>query len=133
MPYLIANWKMNLPPEGIESYAANLSGADPRDVTFVVAPPFPFLRHVAQVGRGLEVAAQNCSDQQAGAFTGEVSPAMVRECGAEYVILGHSERRNLFHETDALIARKLTLALESGLTPVLCIGEDLRVREGGQE
>ena len=132
MPYLIANWKMNLPPEGIEAYVANLSGADPRDVTLVVAPPFPFLRHVAQVGRGLEVAAQNCSDQQSGAFTGEVSPGMVRECGAEYVILGHSERRNLFHEPDALIARKLTLALESGLTPVLCIGEDLRVRDAGQ-
>ena len=130
--YLIANWKMNLPPEGIEAYVANLSGADPRDVTLVVAPPFPFLRHVAQVGRGLEVAAQNCSDQQSGAFTGEVSPGMVRECGAEYVILGHSERRNLFHEADALIARKLTLALESGLTPVLCIGEDLRVRDAGQ-
>ena len=132
MKYLIANWKMNVPPEGIEAYVANLSGADPRDVTLVVAPPFPYLRHVAQVGRGLEVAAQNCSDQQSGAFTGEVSPGMVRECGAEYVILGHSERRNLFHEPDALIARKLALALESGLTPVLCIGEDLRVRDAGQ-
>jgi triosephosphate isomerase len=132
MKYLIANWKMNLPPEGIESYIANLSGADPRDITFVIAPPFPFLRHVAQVGRGLEVAAQNCSDQKSGAFTGEVSTSMIRECGAEYVILGHSERRNLFHENDALIARKLSLALESALNPVLCIGEDLRVRDAGQ-
>lgn len=131
MRYLIANWKMNLPPEGVETYMAVVCGADPRDVTMIVAPPFPFLRQVVKAG-GLSVAAQNCSDQASGAFTGEVSPQMVRECGADYVILGHSERRNLFHESDALIARKLTLAVETGLTPVLCIGEDLRVRESGQ-
>jgi triosephosphate isomerase len=128
--YLIANWKLNLPPEGIESYLANLSGADPRDVTMVVAPPFPFLRQVVECGT-VSVAAQNCSDRLSGAFTGEVSPAMIRECGADGVILGHSERRNLFHETDALIARKLTLAIQSGLKPVLCIGEDLSVRDMG--
>ena len=131
--YLIANWKMNLPPEGVESYLANLSGIDPRDVTMVVAPPFPFLRHVVQCGEGVSVAAQNCSDHASGAYTGEVSPGMLRECGVEYVILGHSERRNLFHESDALVASKLTLAIEHGLTPVLCIGEDLRVREMAQE
>jgi triosephosphate isomerase len=129
--YLIANWKMNLPPEGIESYLANLSGADPRDVTMVVAPPFPFLRHVVECG-AVSVAAQNCSDRESGAFTGEVAPAMIRECGADAVILGHSERRNLFHETDAVIARKLALAIANGLMPVLCIGEDLRVRDSGE-
>ncbi len=128
--YLIANWKMNLPPEGIESYLANICAADPRDVTMIVAPPYPFLRHVVQCG-GVSVAAQNCSDQKSGAFTGEVSPSMLRECGADSVILGHSERRNLFHESDALIARKLALAIETGLRPILCIGEDLRVRDSG--
>jgi triosephosphate isomerase len=128
--YLIANWKMNLPPEGIESYLANVSGADPRDVTLVVAPPFPFLRQVVECG-AVAVAAQNCSDQKSGAFTGEVSPSMIRESGVDYVILGHSERRNLFHETDALIARKLSLAIATGLKPILCIGEDLRVRDTG--
>ncbi|HKR66626.1 MAG TPA: triose-phosphate isomerase [Thermoanaerobaculia bacterium] len=129
--YLIANWKMNLPPEGIESYLANLSGADPRDVSIILAPPFPFLRHLVQCGEGVCVAAQNCSDHASGAFTGEVSPSMIRECGADYVILGHSERRTLFHENDALIARKLTLAIENGLAPILCIGEDVRVRDTG--
>ena len=131
MKYLIANWKMNLPPEGIERYVAGVTGVDPRDVTMVVAPPFPFLRQVVQRG-GVAVAGQNCSDHVSGAFTGEVSPVMLRECGADYVIIGHSERRNLFHEDDGLIARKLRLALQHGLSPVLCVGEDLRVREIGQ-
>ncbi|HEX7831955.1 MAG TPA: triose-phosphate isomerase [Thermoanaerobaculia bacterium] len=130
--YLIANWKMNLPPEGVESYLANLGGADPRDVTLVVAPPFPYLHHVAKCGEGLDVAAQNCSDHESGAYTGEVAPSMLRDCGVDYVILGHSERRNLFSESDALIARKLSLAIAKGLKPVLCIGEDLRVRESEQ-
>ena len=130
--YLIANWKMNMPPEGVEQYLATVSAADPRDVDILIAPPFPFLRHVVKHGEGLGVAGQNCSDQAAGAFTGEVSPRMLRECGADAVILGHSERRQLFHENDALIARKLSLAIETGLMPVLCIGEDLQVRELGQ-
>ena len=131
MRYLIANWKMNLPPEGVEAYLANVCAVDPRDVTMVVTPPYPFLRQVAQAG-GLSVGAQNASDHASGAFTGEVSPAMLRDCGAEYVILGHSERRHLFHEDDATIARKLSLAIATGLAPVLCIGEDLRVRDSGE-
>jgi triosephosphate isomerase (TIM) len=129
--YLIANWKMNLPPEGIERYMTTVCAIDPRDVSLIVAPPYPFLNKLIECG-GVSVAAQNCSDHASGAFTGEVSPSMLRESGVGYVILGHSERRTLFHENDALIARKLTLVIESGLAPVLCIGEDLRVRDMGQ-
>lgn len=124
---LIANWKLNLPPEGIEPYLAALAGDAGDDVQVVVAPPFPYLRDL----HGVAVAAQNCADQKAGAFTGEVSAQMLRDSGATSVILGHSERRNVYGETDAMIARKLALAIEAGLTPVLCIGEDLRVREAG--
>jgi triosephosphate isomerase (TIM) len=130
--YLIANWKMNLPPEGIEAWMGAMAGADARGVTIVAAPPFPYLKDAVARQASLRVAAQNCSDQESGAFTGEVSPAMLRDCGVGFVILGHSERRKLFFESDALIARKLTLAIETGLTPILCIGEDLSVREAGR-
>jgi triosephosphate isomerase len=77
------------------------------------------------------VGAQNCGDQRSGAFTGEVSAGMLRDCGARFVIIGHSERRNIYGEDDALIARKLALVIESGLTPVLCIGENQQQRDGG--
>ena len=125
--YAIANWKMNLPPEGIDAYLQAVRGR----AGIVVAPPFPYLDNLAAAG-GVAVAAQNCAEQLSGAFTGEVSATMIRDIGAQYVILGHSERRKLFHETDAIIARKLTTAIETGLTPVLCVGEDLHVRDAGR-
>jgi triosephosphate isomerase (TIM) len=131
MRYLIANWKMNLPPEGIGPYLDAVSGGVKDGVTMVIAPPFPFIKDIAAHGSALGVGAQNCSDQPSGAFTGEVAPSMLRDCGAGYVILGHSERRTLFHEQDAVVAKKLALAIESGLTPVLCIGEDLKIRDAG--
>lgn len=130
--YLIANWKMNVPPEGIEAYLAAISGA-PGGAALVVAPPYVYIKDVvAGAPRNVGVGAQNCGDQKSGAFTGEVSAAMIRGVGAGYVIVGHSERRNIYGETDALVARKLALAIEAGLTPVLCIGEDQRVRDAGR-
>src|SRR5260370_21386581 len=130
--YLIANWKMNLPPEGLETYMRVVGTAPVADILMVVAPPFPYIAAAHALRHGhVAVGAQNCADHPAGAFTGEVSPGMLRGLGAGYTIVGHSERRSLFGESDALIARKLTLAIDTGLTPILCIGEDLRVREAG--
>ncbi len=128
--YLIANWKMNLPPEGVEPYLGAVGRAETDEVSLVLAPPFPYLERV--VAAGSAVAAQNCGDQKSGAFTGEVSVSMIAGCGARYVIIGHSERRNVYGETDAMIARKLALTLDAGLTPVLCVGEDLACRDAGQ-
>ena len=130
--YLIANWKMNVPAEGIGAYLDALSGAG-GGAALVVAPPYVYIRDVvARAPRNVGVGAQNCGDQKSGAFTGEISAAMLRDAGAAYVIVGHSERRNIYGETDQLVARKLALALEAGLTPVLCIGEDQRVRDAGR-
>ena len=125
--YAVANWKMNLPPAGIPSYLETLRA--PGSARVVVAPPFPYLKEMS--GK-VTLAGQNCAEQRAGAFTGEVSPDMLRECGAEFVILGHSERRTLFGESDTMIARKLATAIEARLTPILCVGEDQRVRDSGQ-
>jgi triosephosphate isomerase len=119
---------MNLPPEGVQPYLAAVATAPAGDVRIVVAPPFPYLKDIAT----LAVGGQNCGDRPSGAFTGEVSVAMLAERGARYVIVGHSERRSIYREDDAMIARKLALVLEGGLTPVLCVGEDLTVRDAGR-
>lgn len=125
--YAIANWKMNLPPCGLESYFQQLK--PPANSKVVVAPPFPYLKELRQRAA---LAGQNCADQPSGAFTGEVSAQMLRDCGATFVIVGHSERRNIFGETDVMIARKVALAIESGLTPILCVGEAQKTRDAGQ-
>jgi len=122
--YLIANWKMNVPSEGIVTFLRAMSGDG-----IVIAPPFVYLRDV--IAKGIPTAAQNCADQPSGAFTGEVAASMLRDCGARYVIAGHSERRNIFGETDAIVAKKLAMAIEAGLIPILCVGEHEHHREGG--
>ncbi len=134
--YLIANWKMNLPGEGVESFCRAVRGwTMGADVETVIAPPFPFLMDLAGFetpeSREFTVAAQNCSSEPKGAFTGEVSVEMLLQVGARDVIIGHSERRHIFHEDDALIGRKLAAVAEGGLTPILCIGEEESVRESG--
>jgi triosephosphate isomerase len=104
------------------------------DVEVVVAPPFTALHAVAEAARhtNIGVAGQNLHWEKDGAFTGEVSAGMLREAGAEYVIIGHSERRRLFQETDQTVNRRLTAALGASLTPIVCIGETLEEREGEQ-
>jgi len=135
-PFLAGNWKMyKTIPEAV-ALASTLAGkigqlAD-RDV--LVAPPFPALLEVqrALAGSRILLGAQNMYAEDAGAFTGEVSPVMLLSAGCSHVILGHSERRQIFRETDQDIARKLELALRKGLTPILCVGETLPEREAGQ-
>lgn len=130
--YVIANWKMNLPPEGVEAYVEALNRIDGGAARIVVAPPFPYIQRVAgslRVPHG--TASQNCADHGKGAFTGEVAPSMVHDAGARFAILGHSERRSIYGETDATIARKVAMAISAGLSPILCIGEDLRTRDSG--
>jgi triosephosphate isomerase len=107
---------------------------DVDDVEIVVAPPFTALHSVAEAVRAstVAVAGQTLHWEREGAYTGEISAGMLKEAGAEYVIIGHSERRRLFHETDETVNRKLMAALGAQLTPIVCIGETLEEREGDQ-
>ncbi len=129
------NWKMNTTvPEGVKLASevnAALEGITPKcDV--VIGVPFTHLTAVkAVIGEKLGLSAENCADMAKGAYTGEVSAAMVASTGATYVILGHSERRQYYGETAATLKNKVALALENGLTPIFCIGEVLEERENG--
>jgi triosephosphate isomerase (TIM) len=132
-PLMAGNWKMHKTVaesvDLVKKLKDALSGVADRDV--LVCPPFTALTVAAEVLRGTKIAlgAQNINDNLQGAFTGEVSASMVKDAGCSFVILGHSERRQYYHETDALVNKKCKLALEQGLTPVVCIGETLRERE----
>ncbi len=135
-PLIAGNWKLHKTlseaKELAGSLAANLS--DVTEVDVVIAPVFTALTSVAEVIQSspLKLAAQNCYPVETGAFTGEVSPALLKDAGCEYVIIGHSERRQLLDETDHFINLKLIKALEAGLKPILCIGETLQERETDQ-
>jgi len=126
----VANWKMNLPPEGIEAWIRGMSGTRP--TTVGVAPSFPFLPAVDASRGRLKLVAQNCASESEGAYTGEVSASMLAHARAEWVILGHSERRNLYGESPALVGKKVVAALAAKLVPILCIGEKQEVRERGE-
>ena len=136
-PLVAANWKMNKTTgEAQEFMRGFLPGAAAvaEDVDVVVCPPFTALRTVAELahGAGVRVGAQNMHEEDAGAFTGEVSAPMLLELGADAVVLGHSERRQHFGETDAALARKVPKALDAGLLPILCVGETEEEREAGE-
>ncbi len=134
-PLIAANWKMyKTPPEARACAAAllPLSGEHTRD-EIVICPPFLSLPIVLDTlsGSGIAVGAQNMHFAEEGAFTGEISAPMLTSIGVTYVILGHSERRQYFCETDELVNLKLHSALKHGLTPIVCVGEVLAEREGG--
>jgi triosephosphate isomerase len=132
-PFIAGNWKMNKTiPEAVD-FANHLksliAGLDDLDV--VIAPPFTALQPMAEElkGSNIRLAAQNLSDKAEGAYTGEVSARMLADAGCAYVIIGHSERRTLYGERDAVINAKIKIALASGLKPIFCIGETLAERE----
>lgn len=133
------NWKCNTNlqegielAKGVDTLVAS-EGAD--DVVVVLGTPFTHLTKVVETVNTdrIGVSAQNCAAEAKGAFTGEVSAEMVKSTGAEYVILGHSERREYYGETSEILNKKLALALENGLTPIYCCGEPLEIREAGTQ
>lgn len=127
------NWKMNGDKASITEICKNLSsGLDP-NTEVVVGVPAPYLQFAKSLlPASIGVAGQNCYKVAKGAFTGEISPAMLKDVGADWVIIGHSERRTIFAETDDLIAEKVAHALAEGLKVIACIGETLQEREAGQ-
>ena len=134
-----ANWKMNLSIEEAlklsdELLATNHTLKAHQQV--IIAVPFPYLLPVKEKFAGKEqvfVAAQNCAATKNGAYTGEVSTQMLKEMGIEYAIIGHSERREYYHESNAILTEKVNRALESGVQPIFCCGEPLPIREAGTQ
>ena len=134
-PILAANWKMNKTIEETERFLAEFLPQVPDSVPeVVICPPFPSLRTAVEhcVQSRARVVAQNMHEQPNGAYTGEVSAPMLQELGVDGVILGHSERRQYFNESDDALARKVLVALDAGLEPILCVGESLTQRESGE-
>ena len=128
------NWKMNASKDAVKSLVNGiLSGMGDVSAEVLVCAPFPYLSQVETLisGSSLMLGAQNLNVNVSGAFTGEVSAEMIKDFGAKHVIVGHSERRSLYGETSEIVAKKTKAAIDSGLTPLLCIGESLDQRESG--
>jgi triosephosphate isomerase (TIM) len=131
---VVGNWKMNGGRVANAELLAALKEAEPWDAGVAVCAPFPYLADVALSLQGSRIVwgAQDCSAHESGAYTGEVSAAMLAEFGCHYVIVGHSERRAYHAESDQLVADKAKAALAHKLTPIVCVGETLAEREAGQ-
>jgi len=133
IPFIAGNWKMYKTVQEAVVFVKELRRLvkDVTDVEIVVAPAFTAVHAAAEAARNtnIGIAAQDVYWEREGAFTGEVSPGMIKEAGAQYVIVGHSERRRLFGETDQIVNRKAMAGMASGLTPIVCIGETLEERE----
>jgi len=129
------NWKMHGSRSMAEGLVQEIVHAMPAGIDVLVFPPYPFIASLAaaHAGSGLGFGAQDVSEHEGqGAFTGEVSAAMVADVGARWTLVGHSERRQYHHETNELVARKFAAARAAGLTPILCVGESLEQREAGE-
>jgi len=130
---IIANWKMNpvFFKEARNLFLGIKKLKNEKNTEVVVCPPFIFIQELKLLGAGLKTGAQNCFWEEKGAFTGEISFNMLKAMGVEYIILGHSERRKHFGETDGLINKKIKAVLEKGLNPILCVGETEKERKIG--
>lgn len=135
-PIIAANWKMNKTLSEAESFLTEIRNQVPAlsEVDTVVCAPALFLAQLVKLAEGTDVkiGAQNMYFEEQGAFTGEISPVALADLKVEYVILGHSERRQLFNETDEVVQKKVHAAFKHGLTPIVCCGETLEQREAGQ-
>ncbi len=134
-PIIAGNWKMNMNHKQAEELARDIVEkiTDITGIDVIICPPFTSLKTVQNVIKdtGISLGAQNMHWEGKGAFTGEISASMLLTLGCNYVILGHSERRAYFHETDEIVVRKVKAAIESGLTPIVCVGETRKEREEG--
>lgn len=135
--FIGGNWKMNGSKSKISDICQSLKGghygASTKNADIVIACPAPYLEYTRKLAPSfMEIAAQNCYKANSGAFTGEICPAMIQDCGAKWVILGHSERRSIFGESDKLVAEKVGFAIDNSLNVIACIGESLHERETGK-
>lgn len=132
---IAGNWKMNKTNQEAIELVSELKDrvSDVRDVEIIVCPPFTSLWSVNEVIKDtpIKLGAQNMFWEEEGAYTGEISPSMIKDVGGEFVIIGHSERRKYFEESDEVVNKKIKLALSSDLVPIVCIGETLEEREKG--
>ncbi len=130
---IAGNWKMNGSLPSVIELVEGIKAGEAGKARLAVCPPAVYLMKVGGMLDGTDIAlgAQNVCDRESGAFTGEIGASMLKECGCQYAIVGHSERRALYQESDELVARRFAMAVASGLVPILCVGETLEQREKG--
>jgi triosephosphate isomerase len=131
---IAGNWKMNGSLQSVAELVDGIKAGDAGKAELAVFPPAVYLMKVGGMlaDSNCALGAQNVCDQQIGAYTGEVAATMLKECGCRYALVGHSERRSLYLETDSLVAARFAMAIASGLIPILCVGETLDEREQGK-
>jgi triosephosphate isomerase len=136
-PFIAGNWKMNKTVAEARKLALEIRNGtlnESDDVEILICPPFGSLYPVSEVlkGSAVKLGAQNCYWEENGAFTGEMSPSMIKDLGCDYTIVGHSERRSYFHETDEWVSKKARALLDVRVSPIVCVGEVLQDREAGR-